>query len=215
MNKLLLIGLLGLTVIACQKEETTATIDLPYYISADLTPQWLSKEEVAQGLVHHIDSFEFTNQQGEIISKKNLEGKIYLANFFFTSCPGICPKLTANMEIVQNAFSDDEEVALLSHSVMPWIDSVGKLSVYADYNNVIPGKWHLLTGDVATINELARHSYFAEKEMGLLKDRKDFLHTENMILVDQNGHIRGVYNGTIEVEMKRIIKDINRLKVGA
>jgi len=196
--------------VSCQ-EASSESIVLPYYPSADFTPQWIDDPVELAGL-HQIGDFALLNQNGDTIRQQHLEDKIYVANFFFTSCPGICPKLTANFSVVQAAIQKADDVLLLSHSVMPWVDSVPKLREYADYNAVIDEKWHLLTGPQTEINQLARNSYFAEKELGLKKDTEDFLHTENMILVDYQGHIRGIYNGTITVEMDRLIEDIEILR---
>jgi len=105
-----------------------------------------------------------------------------------------------------------KEYFCLSYSVTPWIDSTQKLKKYAEFYNIIPGKWHLLTGDKSKIYELARKSYFAEEEIGFTKDSTEFLHTEHFVLVDASGRIRGIYNGTLSLETERLIGDIRKLQ---
>ncbi|MGB5929376.1 MAG: SCO family protein [Cyclobacteriaceae bacterium] len=153
-----------------------------------------------------------TNQNGETVTNESLKGSVYVANFFFTICPGICPKMTSNLELVYNAYKGDRNVKFLSHSVMPWVDSVKVLKHYADLRGLNTGQWHFVTGDKEQIYDLARQAYFAEKEIGLDKETDEFLHTENFILVDDRGRIRGVYNGTIPLEMNRLKEDIATLK---
>ncbi|KYG75445.1 SCO family protein [Roseivirga echinicomitans] len=196
---------------ANQNKETEGT-PLPFYNSADFTPEWIDEEDEQYSQVHTIANFSFQNQSGDVINNESLAGKIYVADFFFTICPSICPKMTSNLEKIQTEFVNDESVMLVSHTVMPWVDSVGVLKAYADMHGIENNKWHLLTGDTEEIYQLARHSYFAEKEIGLNKNSNEFLHTENFILVDGFGRIRGVYNGTIPLEMARLITDIKTLK---
>ena len=186
--------------------------NLPYYTTPDFTPRWEAelKEPVQQ--LHRIAPFRFTNQLGQKVANKDLAGKIYVANFFFTTCPSICPKMTTNLFAVQEAFARDQSIKLVSYSVMPWFDSVPMLKKYAAKNHVDNEKWHLLTGEKEKIYEIARQSYFAEKGIGLTKSSNEFLHTENVFLIDGEGHIRGVYNGTLLLEMKRLIDDVKILK---
>lgn len=146
------------------------------------------------------------------MNEKTFENKIYVADFFFTSCPGICPKMTANMNIVQEAFKDDVDVLLLSHSVTPSDDSVAVLKDYALYKGVISNKWHLVTGSEKEIYKLDRKDYFVEDDLGLEKDEDEFLHTENFVLIDKNRHIRGIYNGLNKTSVKQLISDIQTLK---
>ena len=143
----------------------------------------------------------------------NIDDKIYVADFFFTTCPGICLKMTGNMVKVQEAFKDDPEVLLLSHSVTPSIDSVPVLKNYADKNGVMENKWHLVTGDKTEIYDLGRNQYFVENDLGVPKDINDFLHTENFLLIDKNKHIRGIYNGLNRASIAQLITDIKALKL--
>ncbi|MDP5230209.1 MAG: SCO family protein [Cellulophaga sp.] len=183
-------------------DEITA---LPYFNSPDFTPEWKSG-------THKIPDFTFLNQNGDTITNKNYEEKIYIADFFFTSCPGICPSLTKNMSTLQNVYLDDADVLLLSHSVMPDYDTVAVLKEYAEKHKVNDIKWNLITGNKDAIYKIARSGYFADEDFTLASDDGDFIHTENFILVDKKGFIRGVYNGTIELEVKRLIRHVEILK---
>jgi len=185
--------------------ENTEITKLPYFNSAIFTPEW-------EKGTHKIPKFTFTNQKGEEVTNKTFEGKIYITDFFFTICPGICPKLTKNMSMLQDEYQEDSNIKLLSHSVMPWNDTVDKLAVYAEQNEVNLPKWHLVTGDTNAIYDIARNGYFADEDFVKTQDEADFIHTENFILVDKNGYIRGVYNGTLALEVKRLMRHIKILK---
>jgi protein SCO1/2 len=160
---------------------------------------------------HRIADFSLLNQNGDTITQENYRNKIYVADFFFTTCPTICPIMTANLVEVQAALANDPEVLLLSHSVTPEIDSVAQLKKYAIEKGVNDAKWNLVTGDKEQIYELARKSYLAVQEDGD-GGPFDMIHTENFILVDQQRRIRGFYDGTKEEEMDRLLSDIEILK---
>lgn len=182
---------------------------LPYYASSDFTPEWIAADRAAT--FYQVPDFSFTDQDGKHVSKKDLDNKITVVNFFFTSCPGICKKLTASMEKVQAAFAGQAEVQLLSHSVTPERDSLPVLKKYAAEHDVQSGKWHLLTGKRNEIYSIARNGYFADEDMGWKQDSTTFLHTENILLVDGQHHIRGVYKGTIPRDVDDLINDIRQL----
>jgi protein SCO1/2 len=201
---------------ACQQKNKDINVlsqkeTLPYYISADFTPHWFKKDDLPD-TIHCIPSFSFIDQNGKPVTEKNVENKIYVADFFFTSCPGICPKLTKNLFVVQEAFKDDPEIILLSHSVTPGKDDPGVLKKYALIHGVIDNKWFLLTGNRDSIYTIARKSYFADEDLGLQQGVNDFLHTENVFLIDKKGRIRGIYKGTLPSEMENMIADIKLLK---
>ena len=160
---------------------------------------------------HRIADFSLLNQNGDTITQENYRDKIYVADFFFTTCPTICPIMTANLVEVQAALANDSEVLLLSHSVTPEIDSVAQLKKYAIEKGVNDAKWNLVTGDKKQIYELARKSYLAVQEDGD-GGPFDMIHTENFILVDKQRRIRGFYDGTKEEEMDRLLLDIEILK---
>ena len=160
---------------------------------------------------HSIADFELINQNGDTVTHEQYAQKIYIADFFFTTCPTICPVMTANMVDIQKIIQDDDEVMLLSHSVTPEIDSVPQLKKYALEKGVIDAKWNLVTGSKKQIYELARKSYLA-----VLTDGDggpyDMIHTENFILVDKERRIRGFYDGTSREEIAKLLEDLKVLK---
>jgi len=196
---------------SCKQSKGIESSGLPYYNTPDFTPLWLNSEEAADKITHRVGNFSFTNQNGKTVNASDLKGKIHVANFFFSSCGSICPKMTENFRRLQQRFLKNDDILLLSFSVTPWIDSVPRLQLFAKKNNVNPGKWHLLTGKKADIYRIARQSYFAEEEMGITKDSTEFLHTEHFLLVDQTGKLRGIYNGTLALETERLMDDIDLL----
>ena len=198
-------GLFACTV-AKKKQE-----GLPFYNQPDLTPEWIAVDDPNYKTIHTIPAFSFIDQDGKTVTEKTVEGKIYVADFFFTRCGSICPVLTRNMGKLQAFFNENDKVAFLSHSVLPEMDSVAVLKKYATDHGVISGKWHLLTGDREIIYSLARKQYFAGDTVGYYKTGDEFLHTENFLLIDQHRRIRGVYNGTVEFEMERLKEDIGDL----
>lgn len=207
------LGLAGL--VACQpqtRSEASAQATVPYYNTPDFTPVWLSDPaDVNRKITHRIADFSLRDQLGRVVSQETVAGKIYVANFFFTACPSICPRMTNWLKAVQDTFRLEPRVALLSFSVTPWIDSIPRLRRYADSKGIRPDTWLLLTGRQSTIYTLARRSYFAEETIGFTKDSTEFLHTEHLILVDQNRRIRGVYNGTQPQEIDKLVTDIQIL----
>lgn len=203
-------------ILSCQNNKTekqSRVAMLPYYNEATFTPYWLDEESDDLQSFHKIPNFELVNQLGEKVTHKTFENKIYVTDFFFTSCPGICPKMTANMNVLQDEFIDDAEVLLLSHSVTPVKDSVSVLKDYADAKGINSSKWHLVTGDRKQIYDLGRLSYFVEEDLGEIKTEEDFLHTENFVLIDKNKHIRGIYNGLNKTAIQQLIADIKTLKL--
>ena len=152
------------------------------------------------------------NNNSATITNKTFEDKIYIADFFFTSCPGICPKLTKNMNSLQKAYLANDDILLLSHTVMPWKDSIPVLKQYAKTHHINNKKWHLVTGDKSEIYHIARNGYFADEDFVKTQNESNFIHTENFILVDKEGYIRGVYNGTLEVDVERLKRHVNILK---
>lgn len=169
----------------------------------DSTVQHVSK-------YHTIADFSFTNQNGKTITQKDYKGKVYVADFFFTTCQTICPKMTSNMTEIQKAFLNNPKVMLLSHSVLPDTDSVPVLKEYALKNGVVDGKWNLVTGDKKEIYGIARKSYLAVKT-GSPDQLYDMVHTENFILVDTKQRVRGFYDGTKTEDITRLIQDVNWL----
>ncbi len=217
MKKIFFIGLYFIFGSACHQQQPAQIVseqkqNLPYYNGPDFTPVWFNGATQVPGNFHSIPSFSFIDQDGDSITEKNIAGKIYVADFFFTACPGICPKLTKNLKIVQDTFQNDPEIILLSHSVTPLNDVPEVLKKYAGNYGVMDNKWFLLTGNKDSIYSIARNGYFADEDLGMKKDTSDFLHTENMLLIDKHRRIRGIYKGTSPAEMQNIINDIRLLK---
>ena len=188
-------------------------VELPYYNSPSFDPIFLNHDDSVEKLVSHkIEDFVLVNERGNYFGSKNLQGTIHVANFIFTSCTHICPKMTTNMVEVERKFKNNSDVNLVSFTVTPWLDSPDVLKRYKEEFTLNSKNWHFLTGKKNEIYTLARKSYFAEEEIGFTKDSADFLHTEHFLLVDKNFRIRGIYNGTLSLEMEQLIKDIDILK---
>ena len=160
---------------------------------------------------HTIADFSLTNQNGKTVTQDTYNNKIYIADFFFTTCQTICPIMTDHMVILQDKLKLDSDVMLLSHTVTPEIDSVAQLKKYALNKGVLDSKWNLVTGDKKKIYQLARKSYLAVKSNGD-GGEYDMIHTENFILIDQKKRIRGYYDGTLEEDIESLLNDIDILK---
>ncbi|MDB5198036.1 MAG: electron transporter [Flaviaesturariibacter sp.] len=211
-SNIVMLLLIILSALSCkQNNKSTSKEVLPFYNTAEFDASWIEENDSRYSRIHTIDSFTLQNQLGQTIRKDSLDGFIYVANFFFTTCAGICPKMTTNLKSLQDTFAANNQIKLVSFSVMPWVDSVPKLKEYAEANNINPSKWYLLTGDKEKIYRLARTSFFAEKGLGLQKNADEFLHTESMLLIDKKGRIRGIYNATQKPDIERVIDDITVL----
>ncbi len=206
------INILFFIMLICSCSQKTGEGQLPYYNTPDFTPLFFKNEREAESKVkHHISAFSFKNQAGKPITDKSIEGKVHVANFIFTSCVSICPVMTKHMKMLQKEFGGNPEVAMLSYSVTPWIDSVGRLKSYTQENDITAPNWHFLTGNKTQIYRLARQSYFAEEDLGFTKDSTQFLHTEHIILVDKCKRIRGIYNGTLQLDIEQLARDMREL----
>ena len=183
---------------------------LPIYNPADVNPELVDSTVQYKSKYHTIADFSFVNQNGDTITQKNYEGKIYVADFFFTTCGSICPKMTTNLEEVQKAVINNPKVMLLSHTVFPEVDSIQVLKAYAIKHGVVDSKWNLVTGDKKEIYTMARKSYLAVK-LGRPDQLYDMVHTENFVLVDQKRRVRGFYDGTNKEDIKRLLEDIDFL----
>lgn len=190
---------------------------LKIYSPADVNPELVDSTVQYVSRNHKIADFAFTNQNGKTITQKDYDGKIYVADFFFTTCPTICPIMTDNLTWLQEQIKNDPKVMILSHSVTPDIDSVPVLKAYAQKKGVIDSKWNMVTGKKEDIYYIARKSYLAVKTT-TSKELYDMVHTENFILVDGKGRIRGFYNGTNldkdvegEKNVKQLLEDIKWL----
>lgn len=189
------------------KPKPTLPIYQPSMVTSELvdsTVQYVKK-------YHRISDFKLINQNGETITQDTYKDKIYIADFFFTTCPTICPIMTDHMVKIQERIINDPEVLLLSHSVTPIIDSVPQLKKYALEKGVIDHKWNLVTGDKKQIYELARKSYLVAKDDGD-GGPFDMIHTENFVLIDKKKRIRGYYDGTDPLEIEKLLEDLKILK---
>lgn len=199
----------ALVILACAKPKSEA---LPFYQTPDFTPSFLPQQQADSEVTHRIAPFALIDENGHHFYNTQLSGKIHIADFMFTTCGSICPRMTDRMKMVARAFEKDTNVAILSYSVTPWIDTPEKLFAYKKAKGITKRDWHFLTGDKYAIYKLARQSYFAEEDIGFTKDSSEFLHTEHFVLVDGDGRIRGIYNGSLETEVHQLIEDVKTLK---
>lgn len=183
---------------------------LPIYEPADINAELVDENIQHQRKYHQIADFKLINQNGDTITQEDYKGKIYVADFFFTTCQTICPIMTKNMVEVQNSLKEDGDVMLLSYSVTPEIDDVPQLKKYAIEKGVNDKKWNLVTGDKKQIYDLARKSYLAVKDDG--SNDYGMIHTENFMLIDKKKRIRGSYDGTNFEEIQRLLHDIQLLQ---
>ncbi len=189
------------------KPDPTLPIYQPSMVNnslVDTTVQYVRK-------YHRIKDFKLVNQNGDTITQKDYQDKIYIADFFFTTCQSICPIMTDHMVKIQEQFKDDPEILLLSHTVTPEIDSVEQLKRYAKKKGVMDEKWNLVTGDKKEIYELARKSYLVAKSQGN-GGKYDMVHTENFALIDKEKRIRGFYDGTNPEAIEQLVEDVKLLK---
>jgi len=184
---------------------------LPIYNPSDLNPAVVDDDLERVGRGHRIGDFNLVDQWGNKADSSLLQGKIYVADFFFTTCPTICIDMGANFQRIQETYQDEDRFHLVSHTVMPEIDTVEVMHAYGERMGAIKGKWHLLTGEKRELYRMARREYFAVMEQGTSFDPHDFIHTENVILVDEKKRIRGFYDGTSDLDIDRLIGDIQIL----
>lgn len=183
---------------------------LPIYTPAMINPELVDESKRGERVKHHIADFELIDQDGEPFDQSALKGKYYVSDFFFTTCPTICPDMSSQLQRVQEAYNEDKDFRIVSHTVNPEIDSAETLKAYAELYEADPDKWIFLTGNKKVIYDLARKSYFAattEGDGGV----DDFIHTENFVLVDKEKRIRGFYDGTSKESVDQLITDIEIL----
>jgi protein SCO1/2 len=207
---LIVLSILSVIIIALFYNVLKPAKSLPIYTPSMVNPELVDTTIQYVANKHFIADFAFTNQNGKTITQKDYEGKIYVADFFFTTCQSICPKMTDNMAWLQSQIKNNPKVMLLSHSVTPDIDSVSVLKAYAEQKGVIDSKWNLVTGNKKDIYYIARKSYLAVKT-GNPSELYDMVHTENFVLVDQKRRVRGFYDGTKREEVEKLLKDIQFL----
>jgi len=180
---------------------------LPIYNPNQVNTKLVEKDLQNKSKGHRVGAFSLKNQYGEEITEADYENKVYVADFFFTRCAGICPVMSGNMQKLQTEFLNNEQVKLISHSVTPAMDSVPVLFKYAQKYNASKGKWNITTGSKKHIYELARRNYFAAEGEGD-GGMQDFIHTENFVLVDKEKRIRGFYDGTSKASVEELAQDI-------
>jgi len=203
MRHITLLLALSLLVVSCNHKPET---------NGQLLPVFGEKVASGQDTVYHtIKPFFFTNQYNEHVTEKTVENKIYVADFFFATCQSICPQMSSQLVHVQNAFKNDKDVLILSHTVNPMHDTVEVLNGYAQSYGALKDKWHFLTGSKKEIYAMAKDSYL----VNALEDDgtpEGFLHSELFILIDKHRRIRGTYDGTDSVSVNKLIKDMKLLK---
>ena len=183
---------------------------LPVYQPAEVNEKLVDSSIIHVAKYHKISDFKLTNQNGKEITQANYKDKIYVADFFFTTCQDICPIMTKNMYRLQEELKNDNDILFLSHTVIPEVDTVQQLKKYSIENKVNDSKWNLVTGDKKQIYELARKSYIAVEDSNY--SQYDMIHTENFMLIDKEKQIRGFYDGTNSEDINRLLKDIEILK---
>ena len=193
---------------------------LPIFSPKDVNPELVDSSLHNRGIgiqggYHTISSFNLLDQLGRSVDKTLLNNKIVVADFFFVSCGSICPIMTKNLEKVHEFYQKNENILILSHTVWPEMDSVSVLFDYAENHNANHDTWRFLTGDKKELYRLARNDYLVVPDVNDPNyqhgGEADFIHTENVVLVDQLQRIRGYYDGTSEEDIKRLINDIARL----
>ncbi len=207
---LIVLSILSIVIISLFYFVLKPVKSLPIYTPSMVNPELVDTTIQHIANEHFISDFSFTNQNGKTITQKDYEGKIYVADFFFTTCPSICPIMADNMVWLQDQIKDNPEIMLLSHSVTPDIDSVPVLKAYAERKGVIDAKWNLVTGDKKDIYYIARKSYLAVKT-GKPEEMYDMVHTENFVLIDKKRRVRGFYDGTKREEVEKLLEDIKYL----
>ena len=181
---------------------------LPILNPSDLNPALVADSLEGQGMDHRVADFDLVDQTGTRRTQADVAGKVRVVSYFFTTCPTICVDMAAGLRRVQDEFSGDQRLRILSHTAMPDYDSVPLLADYGDRNGCDPAQWWLLTGTPEELNRLARTSYFAVLEEGQGWDEHSFIHTENLVLVDAQGRLRGYYDGTDPKAVDQLIQDI-------
>lgn len=208
MKSRVLLGVVCITgSLACR--EPTAV--LPYYRTSDMTPEWLDDATARSTSMHRVASFALRDQRAAEITAGSLRSKVSMVHFFFTKCSGVCPATQVHLASVLRSLPAAAPVQVLSHSVTPEADSLPVLAHYALEHGITDARWHLLTGDRATITRLARESYFVNVGNGQPYGITDLAHTESVLLVDGDGRLRGIYTGTLVLEMQKLEQDVRLL----
>ena len=187
------------------------TSALPYYRTKALTPEWLADAAASSPAMHRVAPFALVDQRGARVTADSLAGRATVVRFFYTTCGGVCPLTQPNLARLLASLAGEPRVRVLSHSVTPERDSVARLRAYAAAHRITDPRWHLLTGPRAEVERLARRSYFVNLDDGRSYGVTDLAHTETVVLVDGRGRLRGVYTGTLRLDMQRLAEDIRTL----
>lgn len=201
--RFLIVALIG--VAACGQGK------LPYYRTAEMTPEWLGEREAGATAMHRVGSFRLTDQRGAQVTNAAFTGKVSIVDFFFTGCRDVCPTTTRNIARLLRDKAGDPRIQVLSHSVTPAADSIGQLARFAEERGIRDVRWHLLTGDSVAIDALAHQSYFVRLGNDTTYGGRSIAHSESVLLVDGQGRLRGVYAGTLQLEMDRLEEDVTTL----
>ena len=213
MKKLIGIGvvLLVFVPIAYFLLQNNKSIKAPMVLNPiDLNPETVDQDLLQVGHGHTIGAFFFQNQIGKWIGLNDLKGKVFVAEYFFTTCQTICPKMNDQMQRVQAAFKNESQFSILSFTVNPEVDTIAQLKRYADEHGAIAGKWDFLTGNKEKLYESARKSFFLLKKSEVENQGDvgtDFIHTNNFVLIDKQLRIRGYYDGTNPKEVDKLMED--------
>lgn len=211
---LLLITGVGIAIAAYMNSKAYEEADvLPVYNPSQVNDSLVDPSMHNVGMGHRVGDFSLYDQRGRTITQKDLEGKIYVADFFFTTCKSICPKMTSQLQRVQEKYKNNAQVMILSHTVLPEVDSVETMMNYAMQYGADNDKWLFLTGEKSMIYSMARKNYFIvkEAEQGSGDGDGDFIHTENFVLIDTKKRIRGYYDGTSKEDVDLLLGDMDKL----
>ena len=211
--RILIIGVLLLGAVSCRRGAGAES--LPFYRTSNLDPEWIGAREASSASMHRVAPFKLVDQNGTSITNARFAGRVSIVHFFFTSCGDVCPTTTRNIAAVLRATAGNDRVQVLSHSVTPEADSVPALRRYADSHGIADPRWHLLTGAKSSIDSLARTSYFVRLGNDTTYGRASIAHSESVLLVDGDGRLRGVYAGSLQLEMDRLREDLATLLAGA
>lgn len=187
-----------------------AAVFMTYFYNVTRKPKTLP---VLGDPSHKVTTFSFTNQDGKTVTEADVKGKIYVVEYFFTTCKGICPKMNENMTKVYQVFKGNEDVKILSHTVDPKKDTVGAMKEYSMRFDADPKQWMFLTGTKKELYDMARYAYLvsAVEDTSAIDIESDFIHSERFVLVDRDGRIRGSYDGTNIGSVNQLIGDIKEL----
>lgn len=201
--------LLALAIAAAARSHRAR--ELPYYSDATFTPRWPVPILKKLSKVKRVEPFSLTDQRGARVTEADIAGRVAIVNFFYTRCGDICPVTRDRLRTIATRYANDDRVVLLSHSVTPHADSTARLAEYAAAQHIDARRWHLLTGSDTTLRRLATESYHLLPSSAKSWGVDSIAHTERVLLIDQAGHIRGVYNGTLALEMENLRADLDLL----